>query len=684
MPMNISSLWIPKILAALLLAIVYGRMGFAPQWSSTLYLFLLLGCLVLYFVVPFKNLKISLVFLFVFILGLMRSHEAGIYPYNVDFDTTTHSKSDSMALQIVSDVQVKENIARATALLLRINDSTLVNPKKVLLSLLRDSSEIKGFLPGSQVLMVGELSPLQNSEIPGAFSSKEHFSKKGLHFRALAKPGKWMLIASDSNAPFAMTRWSRRVQELGLQKIRKWPGETAEKQVLTALLLGNKDELDPEISKAFSQTGLIHILAVSGLHVGIIFLVLNTLLRYWFWRPKHRFVRFIGILIGLWIYAFVSGLSPSVLRASLMFSFLTLGGVLYQKGNIYQTLALSAFILLLYQPGFLFQIGFQLSYIAVFGIVYLQPTIYQAFVFKTWLFDKAWQLLSVTLAAQIFTLPLTLYYFGMFPIYFLISNLIVLPAVPLVVGSGLAVLLIQAVIPAWNLLGWIPIGLAKGIYYITQYISYLPGSYAQGLYIDSTTMTLLSLFVLSLSIALKNAHKQWLTISFAWLVLIQVQTIYKKKTQLEEVFIADIQLGFGHFLHLKSGSQHEFVAFDIHEKWRDYYGFYLDKYLNSKGFGEKYELHELGNRSLRINLKNRNLLVAKNLDRSAIQDADWLLIDQLRYKDLKWLSNKDSPKPKIWTSSKLDKSKMYLKKKQIDNLPPIEELKLHSYRVIWE
>ena len=155
----------------------------------------------------------------------------------------------------------------------------------------------------------------------------------------------------------------------------------------------------------------MHVLAVSGLHVGIIFLILNTLLSFLGTSKNGRVVKAIILLIALWSYALLTGLSPSVLRAATMFSFVIMGTVLNRKSSIYNTLAASAFFLLIINPNLLFEVGFQLSYIAVLGIVYLQPLIYNRIYTRWWLLDKIWAITAVSIAAQIATLPLTLYYF---------------------------------------------------------------------------------------------------------------------------------------------------------------------------------------------------------------------------------------------------------------------------------
>jgi len=213
------------------------------------------------------------------------------------------------------------------------------------------------------------------------------------------------------------------------------------KGISLALILGIKDGLDRDLKDAYSAAGAMHILAVSGLHVGIIYIICEFVLGF-MKRWRYGVVVFLlSSLLILWGYAFITGLSPSVLRAVIMFSVFLIGSNLKRSHNIYNSLAASAFFVLIYDPYMLWQVGFQLSYMAVIGIVYVHPKLYRLFSFKYWIFDKAWSITCVSIAAQLATFPIGFYYFHQFPTYFLISNLMVIPAAYLILISGLGILL---------------------------------------------------------------------------------------------------------------------------------------------------------------------------------------------------------------------------------------------------
>lgn len=213
--------------------------------------------------------------------------------------------------------------------------------------------------------------------------------------------------------------------------------------VVSALVFGQKDYLEPELYKAYGTAGATHVLAVSGLHVGLIYLILAWLLKPLLKNKFTKWLRLFLILLGLWFYAALTGFSPSVLRACTMFSFISLASNNSSGSNIFNTLAASAFFLLLVQPNLIMEVGFQLSYSAVLGILLIQPWLYKLIYIKTTLLDKAWQIVTVSIAAQAGTFPLALLYFHQFPNYFILSNLFVIPLATLILYLTLITLFIS-------------------------------------------------------------------------------------------------------------------------------------------------------------------------------------------------------------------------------------------------
>lgn len=211
--------------------------------------------------------------------------------------------------------------------------------------------------------------------------------------------------------------------------------------VVLALVLGYKDALKAPTITSYVDAGTMHVLAVSGLHVGTIYWGLCLLLAPLQYVGRYQYIVTCSTLLLLWFYAFVTGLSPSVLRATMMFSLAAFASGLGKKVNGYQILALSSFLLLFINPFLLFKVSFQLSYLAVLGILYLQAKLYRLLTFRYWLFDRLWILTTLSLSAQITTAPLSMYYFHQFPLYFLIANWVVVPAAFVILCLGCMVII---------------------------------------------------------------------------------------------------------------------------------------------------------------------------------------------------------------------------------------------------
>ena len=219
--------------------------------------------------------------------------------------------------------------------------------------------------------------------------------------------------------------------------------------VANAMILGQRDDLSNDLMQAYSAAGAIHVLSVSGLHVGVIYAVL--LLMFGFLKKRGKYGKigfFILIFSTLWFYAFVTGLSSPVLRSSVMFSIFLIAETFNKNKDGYNTTALSAFVLLLYNPNFLFSVGFQLSYLAVFGMIHFQPKLNPILVIDKkknwfhWLADRTWKVTTVAIAAQIATFPITIYYFHQFPNFFILANplVILLSSIVLICGLGYVIL----------------------------------------------------------------------------------------------------------------------------------------------------------------------------------------------------------------------------------------------------
>ncbi len=278
---------------------------------------------------------------------------------------------------------------------------------------------------GNKLLIHSKFDSIKNMGNPAEFNYQKYMQKRGIFLQTYIPTGRYKKM--KHTAGLSLTGMAQQWREDLLHIYQKNNIKNQEFAVASALTLGYKDHLDDEIKKAYSASGAMHILAVSGLHVGIIYLIINTLLKFMTRFRYGEIIRFCIIVVSLVGFALITGLSPSVSRAVLMFTLIALGSLLKRAINIYNTIAASAFILLLINPYLISNVGFQLSYLAVTAIIYFQPKIYRQIIFRYWLPDKIWALLSVSIAAQIGTFPIGIYYFNQFPNYFWLTNIIVIP-----------------------------------------------------------------------------------------------------------------------------------------------------------------------------------------------------------------------------------------------------------------
>lgn len=347
---------------------------------------------------------------------------------------------------------------------------------------------------------------------PEEFDYRRFLSFKNIYHQRFIKKDNAMQIG------FAPPSW---IDYYAL-KTRKWADNTIrqyvsgerEKALASGLVLGITDGLDDELLSAYRATGTLHVLAVSGLHVGILYGIVLLIL-----TPLNKLKRgpwlaaVISIAI-LWAYAFVTGLSPSVLRAVTMFSFVAIAKPGGHRTNIYNTLAVSAFLILWYDPFFVMSVGFQLSYLAVLGIVYIQPGLYNVWNPNNRILDEIWKVSSVSIAAQISTFSLSLFYFHQFPNYFLVSNLVAIPASFVVLVLGLAILAIPFLSPVASALGFLLEWVIKVMNAVMFTIEDLPFSLVENIYITPLQCWLLFAILLAVSLLLRTRKFFWTKVAF--------------------------------------------------------------------------------------------------------------------------------------------------------------------------
>ena len=398
-----------------------------------------------------------------------------------------------------------------------IKDSTswLKNGSQILCYFQKDSSTLMLNL-GDQIVAHSYLNEIKHSGNPYSFNYKDYLSFKEIYSQCYVKTDQFAVLAVDKGSKLRVLSNKTRQKLLSIYQSSNISGD--EFAVLSALTLGYKSELTPELKESFSTSGAMHILAVSGLHVGIIFLILCKLLFPLRKNKYGKIIESIIIISILFFYAFLTGLSDSVLRATIMFSFISIGKMFTRQINIYNTISASAFILLIINPYSIMNVGFQLSYAAVISIVFFQAKIYSLLPFKRTIPDYIWQLVSVSIAAQIGTFPITIFYFDQFPIYFILTNIVIIPLATLIVYGAILLFIL-------SFSKILTLYISKGLIFITSvlnisvnFIEQLPFSKIDNINADNYIMIILIAFIISISFFIITKKLNFIKYSF-WLLL---------------------------------------------------------------------------------------------------------------------------------------------------------------------
>jgi competence protein ComEC len=340
---------------------------------------------------------------------------------------------------------------------------------------------------------------------PGEFDYKSYLANHQVYYQAFLNQRQIHLVAQDQGNTFVS--FALKLRKELVDKFYRYLQDKDAAAFASTLILGYRAELSRELVEAYSKTGTMHVLSVSGMHVGIVFMVLSVVLKFMNKTQSTRLIRALLIILIIWFYALLTGFSAPACRASFMLSFIVLGKALNKTQNTYNLIAISAFFLLLYNPFYLVDAGFQLSYLAVTGLVYFHPKIYQALYVKNKLLDYVWSYCALSMAAQLATFPFSIYYFHQFPIYFLLSNLFIVFPVAIIMYAGILFLFIPFPVVLYHVgqtLSWL-IDFTNRILY---YIENLPFSSYDGIWINLAECVLICLFIICMCLGVTYGYRK--------------------------------------------------------------------------------------------------------------------------------------------------------------------------------
>src|SRR5436190_10732963 len=360
---------------------------------------------------------------------------------------------------------------------------------------------------GARMIFSKPLQEIKSASNPGGFDYKRYCLFQGITHQVFLKKKDFVVLRGRKSTVLAKILFPIRRKVLFI--LRKYIPGAKEQGLAEALLIGYKDDLDKSLVQSYTNTGVVHVIAISGLHLGLIYWLLIRLFQPLRKKKISKWLSPMMIIVGLWLFSLIAGAQPSVLRSAVMFTCIVLAECLSRKTSIYNSLAFSAFVLLCVNPFWLWDVGFQLSYSAVLSIVIFMKPIYNWVYIKNKVFDSIWKLNAISIAAQLLTTPFSIYHFHQFPTYFLLSNLVAVPLSSIIV-LGEIFLCAVSMVPfigfiSGKILSWL-ISLMN--FYIERVESF-PYSLWEGLQINFAQATLIILMIAAFASWLLAKERFW-------------------------------------------------------------------------------------------------------------------------------------------------------------------------------
>ena len=509
-----SHFWKKAPFVKLLLSLIA---GIILQWNfqiaSTTWLIVLLTSFIIiigFFFIPFFN-RYKLGFISGIATGILFLSVGALLAWHKDVRNNDswlgnfYKEKDGLIVTLLEPPVEKTKSIKANSSVsyLLQNGKAIPVKGKIILYFKKDSSLQLNY--GSQVIFKKPLQEIKNSGNPGGFDYKRYALFQGITHQVYLKPEEFTVL--NEKKVNWLDKFIYTSREWVLNILRTNIKSEKELGLAEALLIGYKDDLDQSLVQSYTNTGVVHIIAISGLHLGLIYWLLGLLFKPLKKKKRISWLRPVCIITGLWVFSLLAGAQPSILRSALMFTCIVLGENLSKKTSIYNTMALSAFILLCFNPYWLWDVGFQLSYAAVLSIIIFMQPVYNWFYIKNKILDFVWKLNAVTIAAQILTVPLSIYHFHQFPGSFMLTNFLAVPLSSIIL-MGEILLCVISFIPAVALLvGQLLTWLIWVMNTYIQKIETLPFSLWDGLQITIVQAILLFLVATGISYWLMEKSK---------------------------------------------------------------------------------------------------------------------------------------------------------------------------------
>ena len=369
---------------------------------------------------------------------------------------------------------------------------------------------------GSRILVRKPPGPIPDPQNPGGFNYRRYCFFQGISHQAYLQPADFVVVPAAYHA--SLQGFLLAARQRVVKILQGAIAGCREQGLAEALLIGYRNDLDQQLVQAYTHTGVVHIIAISGMHLALIYGILAALthpLR----KGRWRWLRLLLILVGLWGFSLLAGAGASVVRSTVMFSCVALGAALDRRIPIYNSLALSAFLLLCHDPYWLWDVGFQLSYTAVLSIILFYSSIYRLCLWTNGLLDAAWKSMAVCLAAQILTTPLSIYHFHQFPVLFILTNLVAVPLSTLVLMGELLICAFAWTGPPALFIGRMTTACLQAMNTYIERLDRVSFAVWEGLSISFLQMCLLLALIAALTVWLRGKRKPHLMLALLSLLL---------------------------------------------------------------------------------------------------------------------------------------------------------------------
>jgi competence protein ComEC len=362
--------------------------------------------------------------------------------------------SKQLIVYLLEEPKIKGDIARFNVEVTNnIQEKNIFKTQgKLLLAMRFDTTKNINLHYGDIILIKSKYKETEPAYNPSEFDYKRFLSYQQIYYQSFINQKEIKKLAEHAANP--IKEFALKFRERQIEKFDNYLQDSSVRAVASTLILGYRAELSKDILQTYTKTGTMHVLSVSGMHVGIVVYLLAFMLIFLNKSKRGRILQAIIIISLVWFYALITGLAPSIERAAIMTTFIMLAKARSLKANTFNIIAITAFIILIFDPFAIINVGFQLSFIAVSGIIYLQPLIYNFYITSNKILDWIWKIMSVSIAAQIATAPISLYYFHQFPVYFIFSNIFIFIPAILIMYFGLFFLLLYFVPPIAKFLAW--------------------------------------------------------------------------------------------------------------------------------------------------------------------------------------------------------------------------------------